>query len=79
MAEKRASGADFAQLDELDDDLLVEIDELVVGQLECLDGLEDRVPVAARYLAREAIDRVNCVQAHTCLVLFALCCSPKFC
>ena len=44
--------------------LLIEVNQLSVRQLECLDGLEDGVPVTVVDVGRERILRVNCVQRN---------------
>ena len=44
--------------------LLIEVNQLSVRQLECLDGLEDGVPVTVVDVGREGILRVNCVQRN---------------
>lgn len=69
LAEQRTGGAQFAQLDELQHDLLVQIDELLVGQFERLDCLQHGVPVAIVNVGDESFDAVNCVQRDAGLFL----------
>lgn len=72
----RASHADALERDgrggvasERATNLLVEIDQYVVGQFERLDGQEDRVPVAALDVADEAVDALHRVERQGGLLL----------
>lgn len=49
--------------------LLVEIDQYVVGQFERLDGQEHRVPVAALDVGDEAVDALHRVERQSGLLL----------
>lgn len=49
--------------------LLIEIDQYVVGQFERLDGQQDRVPVAALDVGDEAVDALHRVERQSCLLL----------
>ena len=72
LTEERPGGSELTKLDELDADLLVKVDELLLRQLERLDGPQHGVPVAAVDVGHEGVLRVDSVERDGGLLLQAL-------
>lgn len=71
LSQQRARGAELAQLDELQHHLLVQLHQLLVGQLQGRRSFQHSVPVAIVDVGAEAVHAVHGVQGHARLLLFS--------